>query len=219
MAAGARNEGTALAMAPTPVSAEQPEAKALRRSKRTDCGGAGAEYGRMAGCLFRTRRACVVGGYANAVSWTAHQQRGEGWTNWVRGRMLRLLWPTTVYVVVGEVVVTVARIADADKAALARAGWLAALHLWLLPVYLLLITRSRSTSCARKTRSDEAHDGFQKRSSPLRPRYFSSSSNGIATSASSGGPCPRTFPPGPGPFEARGFVLLAMGYHSQRWGS
>ncbi|WP_326743039.1 acyltransferase family protein [Streptomyces sp. NBC_01768] len=81
----------------------------------------------------------VVGGYANAVSWTAHQQRGEGWTNWVRGRMLRLLWPTTVYVVVGEVVVTVARIADADKAALARAGWLATLHLWFLPVYLLLI--------------------------------------------------------------------------------
>lgn len=25
--------------------------------------------------------------------------------------------------------------------------------------------------------------------------------------------CPRTFPPGPGPFEARGLVLLAMGYH------
>lgn len=53
--------------------------------------------------------------------------------------MLRLLWPTAVYLVVDAVVVTVARIADADKAALARAGWLAALHLWFLPVHLLLI--------------------------------------------------------------------------------
>lgn len=81
----------------------------------------------------------VVGGYANAVSWTAHHQRGEGWANWVRGRMLRLLWPTTVYIVVGALAVTMARIAGADKAALARAGWFAALHLWFLPVYLLLI--------------------------------------------------------------------------------
>ncbi|MET9660551.1 acyltransferase family protein [Streptomyces sp. NPDC006510] len=81
----------------------------------------------------------VVGGYANAISWTAHQQRGEGWTNWLRGRMLQLLWPTTVYVVVGALAVTVARIAGVDMAALARAGWLATLHLWFLPVYLLLI--------------------------------------------------------------------------------
>ncbi|MEU3221155.1 transposase [Streptomyces sp. NPDC006971] len=51
------------------------------------------------------------------------------------------------------------------------------------------------------------------------PAILQSSSNGIATTASRGGPCPRTFPPGPGPFEARGLVLLAMGYHSQRWGS
>ncbi|MFE9491071.1 acyltransferase [Streptomyces sp. NPDC006641] len=81
----------------------------------------------------------VVGGYANAISWMAHQQRGEGWTNWLRGRMLQLLWPTTVYVVMGALAVTAARIADVDKVALARAGWLAALHLWFLPVYLLLI--------------------------------------------------------------------------------
>jgi hypothetical protein len=81
----------------------------------------------------------VVGGYANALSWTAHHQRGQTWTDWVRGRTLRLLWPTTVYVVVAVLAVTTARIAGADAAGLARAGWLAALHLWFLPVYLLLI--------------------------------------------------------------------------------
>lgn len=81
----------------------------------------------------------VVGGYANAVSWTAHRRRGEDWTDWVRGRMLRLLWPTTVYVAVGVLAVIVARSAGAEKSDLARAGWLVALQLWFLPVYLLLI--------------------------------------------------------------------------------
>jgi heme A synthase len=65
----------------------------------------------------------VVGGYANALSWTAHQQRGQTWKDWVRGRTLRLLWPTTLYVVVAVLAVTTARIASADAAGLARAGW------------------------------------------------------------------------------------------------
>ncbi|MEV5572071.1 acyltransferase [Spirillospora sp. NPDC052269] len=81
----------------------------------------------------------VVGGYANAVSWTGHRRRGEGWTDWMRGRMLRLLWPTTVYVAVGALAVTVARSAGAENGELAQAGWLVALQLWFLPVYLLLI--------------------------------------------------------------------------------
>lgn len=81
----------------------------------------------------------VVGGYANAVSWTAHRQRGARWSDWVRGRAVRLLWPTTVYVAVVVAAATAALIAGADPASLARAGWLTALHLWFLPVYLLMI--------------------------------------------------------------------------------
>jgi hypothetical protein len=81
----------------------------------------------------------VVGGYANAVSWTAHHQRGEGWTSWVRGRVMRLLWPATVYVVAVVLAVTGARIAGVNTAELAQVGWFVALHLWFLPVYLLLI--------------------------------------------------------------------------------
>ena len=65
----------------------------------------------------------LVGGYANAVSWTAHQQRGEGWTEWVRGRALRLLWPAAVYVAVIPPAVAVARAAGANTAELAQAGW------------------------------------------------------------------------------------------------
>lgn len=81
----------------------------------------------------------LVGGYASAVSWTAHQQRAEGWPACVRGRAMRLLWPTTMYVVVAVLTVTGARMAGANTAELAGAGWFVALHLWFLPVYLLLI--------------------------------------------------------------------------------
>ena len=51
-------------------------------------------WGRWVTLLFQVMPVFfLVGGYANAVSWTAHQQRSEGWTEWVRGRTLRLLWP------------------------------------------------------------------------------------------------------------------------------
>jgi acyltransferase-like protein len=64
----------------------------------------------------------LVGGHANAVSWTAHQQRGEGWTEWVRGGALRLLWPAAVYVAVILPSVAEAR-AGANTAELAQADW------------------------------------------------------------------------------------------------
>ncbi|WP_197367366.1 acyltransferase family protein, partial [Streptomyces clavuligerus] len=81
----------------------------------------------------------LVGGYANAVSWTAAHRQGEHWRSWVQGRAARLLWPTAAYAAVCALAVPVARLAGAEPAVLARAGWLLALHLWFLPVYLLLI--------------------------------------------------------------------------------
>ncbi len=81
----------------------------------------------------------LVGGYANAVSWTAHSARGEGWTTWVRGRAMRLLWPASVYVAAASIAAGVAMADGVPSGELAQAGWLIALHLWFLPVYLLLI--------------------------------------------------------------------------------
>jgi len=81
----------------------------------------------------------LVGGYVNALSWTEHHARGEGWIRWVRDRAMRLLWPTAVYVVVMVLAVAVARAAGAGPAQIAEAGWLVALQLWFLPVYLLMI--------------------------------------------------------------------------------
>jgi hypothetical protein len=68
-----------------------------------------------------------------------HQEQGESWTDWVRERAMRLLWPTTVYVAAAVLAVIAAGMAGAGAAELAQAGWLVAVQLWFLPVYLLLI--------------------------------------------------------------------------------
>ena len=96
-------------------------------------------WGRWATWLFQVMPVFfLVGGYVNAQSWAAHRARGLGWTPWVRVRAARLLWPTAVYIAWALVMVAVARAAGVPAAELAEAGWLAALHLWFLPVYLLL---------------------------------------------------------------------------------
>ncbi len=81
----------------------------------------------------------LVGGYVDARSWTAHRARGETWTEWVRARAMRLLWPTAVYVLVAVLAVIAARAAGVGPVELAQAGWLVALQLWFLPAYLLLV--------------------------------------------------------------------------------
>src|SRR5579859_7006818 len=92
----------------------------------------------------------LVGGYVNARSWTAHHARGESWTRWARGRAMRLLWPTTVFVVVAVLAVTAARLAGVGAAELAEGGWLVALQLWFIPVYLLLIVLTPALLAAHR---------------------------------------------------------------------
>ncbi|HET9079912.1 MAG TPA: acyltransferase [Trebonia sp.] len=81
----------------------------------------------------------LVGGYVNARSWTVHHAAGETWTQWVRDRVMRLLWPTAVFVVVGVAAAIGARAAGVPAAEVARASWLVALQLWFLPAYMVLI--------------------------------------------------------------------------------
>ena len=80
----------------------------------------------------------LVGGYVNAGSWRVHHAEGQGWTRWVRDRVMRLLWPTAAYIAVAIVGVVIAQAAGVPRAELAEIAWLMALHLWFLPVYLLL---------------------------------------------------------------------------------
>ncbi len=81
----------------------------------------------------------LVGGYVNARLWSAHRGRGGAWTRWARDRALRLLRPAAVFIAAGVLAVAAARLAGVPGAEVAEAGWLVALQLWFLPVYLLLI--------------------------------------------------------------------------------
>jgi hypothetical protein len=90
----------------------------------------------------------VVGGYANAVSWTAHERRlaaREGvpsraaWGPWLYRRASRLLMPTTLYICAGTAAAAACIGLGVDRAVLATAGWAVALQLWFLPVYLVLL--------------------------------------------------------------------------------
>jgi hypothetical protein len=60
------------------------------------------------------------------------------------------LWPTAAYIAWALVTVAVTRAAGMPGAELAEAGWLAALHLWFLPVYLLLIALTPLMLAAHK---------------------------------------------------------------------
>ena len=81
----------------------------------------------------------LVGGYVNAGSWLQHRDRGGRWADWVRHRALRLLWPTTIYIAAGGLAAGGAALAGVGATELSRAAWFVALHLWFLPVYLLLV--------------------------------------------------------------------------------
>jgi fucose 4-O-acetylase-like acetyltransferase len=80
----------------------------------------------------------LVGGYVNAGSWALHQGEGQTWVRWVRDRVMRLLWPTAAYIVVALVAVIIAEGVGVPHGELAECAWLVALHLWFLPVYLIL---------------------------------------------------------------------------------
>jgi fucose 4-O-acetylase-like acetyltransferase len=92
----------------------------------------------------------LVGGYANALSWTRHRAGGATWAQWVRHRALRLLRPTTVFVGVVVTAVAAGSLLGADPAELALAAWGVALQLWFLPVYLLLIALTPALHAAHR---------------------------------------------------------------------
>jgi fucose 4-O-acetylase-like acetyltransferase len=92
----------------------------------------------------------LVGGYANALSWTQHHAEGATWAWWVRHRAIRLLRPTTVYVAVIVIAVAICRLAGAGTTELAQAGWGIAIQLWFLPVYLLLIALTPALHAAHR---------------------------------------------------------------------
>lgn len=81
----------------------------------------------------------LVGGYAAAASFARHLDSGQDAYDWLRQRTVRLVVPTTVYVATVTVLVGLSVAAGVPSNTLALDGWGVALHLWFLPVYLLLL--------------------------------------------------------------------------------
>ncbi|HEV2346163.1 MAG TPA: acyltransferase family protein, partial [Actinocrinis sp.] len=80
----------------------------------------------------------LVGGFAAGVSWRRAGNDAGHAARWLRRRALRLLIPTTWYVAAALVATTAAARAGVSAKTLDLAGWAVALHLWFLPVYLIL---------------------------------------------------------------------------------
>ncbi|WP_327583924.1 acyltransferase [Nonomuraea sp. NBC_00507] len=81
----------------------------------------------------------LVGGYANAVSLTAHRERGGDAAAWVLRRTDRLVRPTTVVLAVLAGSALAARALGADPALVGTAVWAAGIPLWFLVAYLAVV--------------------------------------------------------------------------------
>lgn len=81
----------------------------------------------------------IVGGYANAASWTAAEKKGTPYADWLRARCQRLLGPTVVFSLIWIPIALFAREVVDDRAFLIMAGKLVAVPLWFMAVYLMVI--------------------------------------------------------------------------------
>lgn len=81
----------------------------------------------------------IVGGYANAASWSSAERRGVGYGAWMRARAARLLRPTAVFVAVWTALALVVRLAPIDPELVQAGSRLVAVPLWFLAVYFLVI--------------------------------------------------------------------------------
>ena len=78
----------------------------------------------------------VVGGYANAASWTRWRAEERLRRDWLRHRCAGILGPATAYVASMWAVVAVSSGSGLAASQLAMPMWVVALQLWFLPVYL-----------------------------------------------------------------------------------
>ena len=82
----------------------------------------------------------LVGGYANAVAWTRWRDHGGRRQDWYRHRLAAVLGPTTAYLGVVLAVVAVLVLAKVNSSELALGTWAVAMHLWFVPVYIVVVS-------------------------------------------------------------------------------
>lgn len=81
----------------------------------------------------------LVGGYANAASFTAYRQRGGDAAGWLQDRSDRLIRPTTVLMVTLATCAAGASVVGAPPEQVRRVVWFASIPLWFLAAYLTVV--------------------------------------------------------------------------------
>ena len=81
----------------------------------------------------------LVGGYANALSWSRRRAAGGRWTGWLQLRLRRLLGPTSIYLAIVAVAIALAQAAGVGAGNLSQAAWAFTFHLWFLAAYGVLL--------------------------------------------------------------------------------
>lgn len=82
----------------------------------------------------------LVGGYASATSWTRWRDAGGAYgVDWVRQRLGAILGPTAAYVALALAMVAVLDLAGVGSSPLSFGGWAVAMHLWFVPIYLVVV--------------------------------------------------------------------------------
>lgn len=93
----------------------------------------------------------VVGGYANAASWMRRRTADEAeWGPWLRHRVAGILGPVTAYVALLLALVAVSAGAGVASHQLAMITWLLSMHLWFLPVYLVVVAMTPFALAAQR---------------------------------------------------------------------
>jgi hypothetical protein len=81
----------------------------------------------------------IVGGFANAMSWSSSQRVGRRYSEWLQSRTTRLLRPTTVFATVWAGATLLLMTMGVDPATLRMATQAVAVPLWFLAVYLGIV--------------------------------------------------------------------------------
>lgn len=86
-----------------------------------------------------------VGGMANAMGWESARKKGQGYTNWLRKRARRLLWPVVPLIVFWIPLVFVLDWLGSPADLLALVNHSVLIPLWFLAAYMLVVMISPAT--------------------------------------------------------------------------
>lgn len=81
----------------------------------------------------------LVGGYASAASFARVDDGGRQRLSWVQQRLSAILGPTTMYVMLALVAIAGLEHFRLSRSSLSFGGWAIAMHLWFVPVYLVVV--------------------------------------------------------------------------------